>query len=178
MSMLIRPAVPADARTLAALAIHVWLDTYAFHGIRDGLAEYVLTTFTPDHFSRVLTAPDKRLLVAENNALLTGYLLLTFDSPCPTNADMQCEIDTLYVQPAFHGKGVGSALLAAADAAARNRQHSALWLAMYVHNQKASAFYTARGFERIGTTYFPLEGEQHENAILARGINLATPAQP
>ena len=55
----LRPATPADAPTLSALAIQVFLDTYAPEGIRPAVAREVLrnqgvshSTVTPDSLAR------------------------------------------------------------------------------------------------------------------------------
>ena len=104
----IRPATPADMECLTALAIQVWLHTYATDGIRSSIAHYVLTEYTPEHFAHIIADPQWQLLVAEVNQHLVGYALVGFDSICPTEPEAEVEMATLYVQEHFEGEGIGS----------------------------------------------------------------------
>ncbi len=47
----LRAASHADASSLTALALEVWLSTYIRHGINAHFADYALAHFTPDQFS-------------------------------------------------------------------------------------------------------------------------------
>ena len=75
----IRLAQSKDANNLAALAIQVWLHTYATAGIRSVLSEYVLTEFTEEKFQKIIGAPDQIVIVAEIDRHLVGYVVLKFD---------------------------------------------------------------------------------------------------
>ena len=77
------------------------------------------------------------------------------------------ELQTLYVQEHFLGQGVGSLLLAAAEALARSRANSRLWLTVNATNRRAIAFYDRKGYAQVGTAYFVLGAERYENHVLA-----------
>lgn len=53
----------------------------------------------------------------------------------------------LFVEPAARGQGVGTALLRAVEAAARQRGDTELALTVAAHNQTAQTLYAALGFE-------------------------------
>src|SRR2546421_12754917 len=107
---MLRRAIPEDATNLAALAIQVWLHTYARDGIRSAISEYIWSEFTPEKFSRLISDRGHSLLVAEINNHLVGYVTLKYGSPCPSDAQVQTEVATLYVQEHFARRGIGSAL--------------------------------------------------------------------
>jgi len=50
-SLQLRSAAATDAHALAALAIQVWLDTYATDGVNELLGRHVLDAFTPSGFA-------------------------------------------------------------------------------------------------------------------------------
>ncbi|WP_211443407.1 GNAT family N-acetyltransferase [Collimonas humicola] len=160
---LIRDATAADCMSLTALSIQVWLHTYATDGVSDDLAREVLSTFTPAYFHDLIGDPDYRLFVDVNEENLLGYILLDLDSPCAAENYGGVEVDTLYVQEHFHGRGIGRALLdhAVRDVGAR------LWLTAWAGNARALGFYKTYGFADIGMTWHEFEEQKYENRILA-----------
>ncbi len=167
--MQIRPACLEDAQNLAALAIQVWLHTYATEGIRDALSAYVLATFTPEAFRRRMGEPSHGLLVAEENGHLVGYADVDFDAPREDVPGVCTELATLYVQEHFAGRGIGTRLMAAcAEEARRRNGDPTFWLSVYHRNAKALAFYRKHGFTERGAFDFEFGGERHRNLVLAR----------
>ena len=144
--VIVRPATAADAHTLAALAIQVWLDTYATDGVNDLLGRYVLSTFTPAAFAAWSESPHVALRVAQVGDQLVGYALLQFGAAQPLAPGCDTELRTLYVQSPFARSGVGSMLLREARSAAHARTGSdGLWLTVNVKNLRACAFYEKHG---------------------------------
>ena len=160
---MIRNAVEADCMSLTALSIQVWLHTYATEGVSDGLAREVLSTFTPEYFREIIADSDYRLFVKVDGENLLGYILLDLDSPCEAENFGGVEVDTLYVQEHFHGRGIGRALLAHAI----DNVGARLWLTAWAGNAQALAFYRAYGFVDIGTAWHVFEDQKYENRILA-----------
>ncbi|MDP9881165.1 ribosomal protein S18 acetylase RimI-like enzyme [Variovorax boronicumulans] len=164
----VRPATAADAHTLAALAIQVWLDTYATDGVNDVLGRYVLSTFTPAAFAAWSESPHVALRVAQVGDQLVGYALLQFGAAQPLVPGCDTELRTLYVQSPFQRSGVGSMLLREARSAAHARTGSdGLWLAVYTKNPRAVAFYEKQGLVAMGLTQFMLGGKPHDNHVMA-----------
>ena len=160
---MIRDAAEADCMSLTALSIQVWLHAYATEGVSDDLAREVLSTFTPGYFRDIIADPAYRLFVEADGENLLGYVLLDLESPCAEKNYGGVEVDTLYVQEHFHGRGIGRALLDRAIGSAGAR----LWLTAWAGNAQALGFYRAYGFIDIGTAWHEFEGQKYENRILA-----------
>ena len=172
----LRPATPADALTLSALAIQVFLDTYAPEGIRASVAREVFTTYTEQSFAAAIASDQTRLVVAErqdHQRHLVGFAQVTLDErhELAPGSGPQSELLRLYVQEPFTGQKLGSRLLAEAEALAARAGSSLLWLTPWVHNHRALAFYARRGYSDHGVTWFRFEGEAHENRVLAKLIS-------
>jgi GNAT superfamily N-acetyltransferase len=163
----VRLGVAEDAGRLAVLAAQVWLHTYATDGISREIAEYVLSHITPEQYVQVLRDAATPVLVALHADHVVGLAVVRFDTPCPDHPDLSTELQTLYVQEHFLGKGVGSLLLAAAEALARRRANSRLWLTVHATNSRAIAFYDRKGSVTVGTAYCVLGTGRHENHVLA-----------
>jgi ribosomal protein S18 acetylase RimI-like enzyme len=160
----IRTARREDAARIAVLGAHVWVHTYAAAGVSDVIAQYVVTTFTPERIVALMNDPGVVLLVAEVAANLAGYIVVRFNS---YHADVPIEIETLYVQDSFAGRGIGSSLLTRARELAMDRTGDrAIWLIVNSQNEKAISFYRSRGMTQDGVAYFELGGIQHENKVM------------
>jgi ribosomal protein S18 acetylase RimI-like enzyme len=162
----IRVGQGGDAPRLAVLASQVWLHTYATEGITHDIARHVLSEFAFERLAAALGDPGTVFLVAECGPFLVGMAVVRFGVPCPTGADASVELQTLYVQAHAIGRGVGKALLQAAEAEARERSGSSLWLTVNARNARAIAFYEGQGYSKIGTACFVLGSERHENHVM------------
>jgi ribosomal protein S18 acetylase RimI-like enzyme len=166
-SFTIRLGVTEDAGCLAVLATQGWLHTYATDGISTEISDYVLAHITPEQYAQLLRDACTQVLVAMHTTNVVGLAVVRCDRPCPDHPDLAAELQTLYVQEHFLRQGVGSLLLDAAEAVARRRANSRLWLTVNAHNSRAIAFYDRKGYTKVGTTYFVLGTEHYENHGLA-----------
>ncbi len=128
----IRPAVPADIAPLKALPFSAGLPSKHQDRIgRQGRDEaWYLLALTEDR--------------------IIGHLLLKWngpDSAAIRRLVAPCaEIEDFVVEPALRGRGIGGALLTAADDRCRERGVSRLGLAVGQENPSARAIYEHRGF--------------------------------
>ena len=162
----IRPGVEADAAQLAALAIGVWLHSYATEGVSRTVADYILQRFTPQAFRQIARDSGQSLVVAQIAEHVVGYALVRFDTPAPSGP-VRTEVATLYVHEHIARQGIGTRLLRAAEDEALKRTGSRrIWLGVYHGNAKAIAFYRKLGYVQDGVTYFELGGEKYENFVM------------
>lgn len=165
----IRAARLSDVDRLTALALQVWLHTYATDGINGEIAQYVLSQLTVKQFSAQLRDPETSIFIAEHNEFLVGFSVVKFGASCPSSLSSTAELQTLYVQENFIGKGIGQLLLQGAETQARERSATGLWLTVNAQNARAIAFYARQGYTKAGTTYFVLGQGRHENHVLVSG---------
>lgn len=169
----IRAASAGDVPGLSALAIQVYLDTYATQGVSPSLARQALSDLSCEAFSRSLRQPSRRLLVAtlgpERDDGLVGFAELeTTPAPAPNLTLPGAELVRLYVQPAFQRAGVGAQLIAAAEQAAAQAGLRSLWLTAWDGNHRALAFYAKRGYMDKGATIHQIEDQSVGNRVLQR----------
>jgi len=147
----LRPMVPADLVDVIALEHELFPDD----------------PWTPEMFAdEVAQPPESRLyLLAEADAgdggvadsdivsgrgaasglVMAGYAGLMF-----IPGGVQADVLTIAVRPAYWGKGIGSALLGALLAAARDRGCTEVFLEVRADNARAHGLYLRRGFEELG----------------------------
>ena len=128
----LRPAEPTDAANIAEVFLRSF--RYAY---RNGLVRLA----HPDHdvrrWVREEMLPESTVTVAVSAGIVVGYV-----------ATKPGWIEHLYVDPAWIGRGVGSALLGAA----RERLRTGCDLWTFQENGRARRFYEAHGFTAVAFT--------------------------
>jgi len=145
--MVIRPATGDDAETLAALHLDVWEEAYA-----DLIPQRILdarrrsANAQVELWRAILAHPTSTVLIAEQDARLTGFVSAGPGRDEP-HADLPTlELMALYVRAQVYGAGVGYRLL---DAAV-GTEPAYLWV--LDGNERAIAFYERQGFAFDGET--------------------------
>lgn len=164
----LRSGTPDDATSIAALAIQVFLDTYAIGGVRPDLAEEAFHHYGAAAFSARVAEPERRFVLAEREDCLLGFAeLRVTEEPAPAGAVTGAELVRLYVQPGAQRAGIGTALLARAEGLAAEAGLRFLWLTAWDGNARALAFYAARGYADMGGAAYSFQGRAYGNRVLA-----------
>jgi predicted N-acetyltransferase YhbS len=130
---MIRPAVPADAEAVAAIA-------------REAFEHYIPRIGAPpvpmlvDYAAAVAAA---KVWVATDADAVIGFVLLE-DEPD------SLLLDVLAVSPAVQGKGIGAALLAFAEDETRNRGYRKITLYTNAAMTENIAYYPRHGYVEVG----------------------------
>lgn len=78
------------------------------------------------------------------------------------------EIHRLYVDRAWHGRGIAVQLMAALLDCARDGNADVVWLGVWEHNPRAISFYRKAGFTDVGEHLFMLGGDPQRDIIMSR----------
>jgi ribosomal protein S18 acetylase RimI-like enzyme len=164
-----RLAGPDDALCIAVLAMQVFLDTYTVNGMRPDLARETLEVYAPEAFAQRLQDPATAFIVAERASHLIAFAEITLNRPPPHEAKPgAAELVRLYVQRYFKRMGLGRELLGRAEALARSRAATSLWLTTWSGNTAARAFYPTQGYRDIGVTSYTIQGNSYENRAFSK----------
>lgn len=135
--MILRPGTPADVPR----ALAIWRAAVdATHGFLTPADRAEIDIMVAEQF-----LPHVALILAEDDGGVQGFLVM--------DGDM---IDALFVDPAMHGRGVGTALLAHALKLSPNATVDASEQA-----DNALPFYLARGFEVTGRSETDPQGRPY-----------------
>ena len=156
---MIRFAKATDVKSLAALSIQVWLETYAKDGIRAEYAEFVVSTFTAQYFADLLHARQHKIIVAEDQGYLRGFALINLDSHFESEKN-GFEVEKLYIHQPFRQAGFGRDLLNFI----RRELGQAFWLYTWVENE-SNGYYEHVGFRKIGKHTFRFYDWDIENHV-------------
>jgi ribosomal protein S18 acetylase RimI-like enzyme len=167
----IRPAVEADAAELARLAERTFRETFAEGNDPVAMDAHCGRAFGESIQAAEIRDPGRVTLVCEEAARLTGFGQLRWSSaPACVVASRPAEIQRLYVDAPWHGRGVAQRLMQALlDAAARGNADVA-WLGVWVHNPRAMRFYEKCGFAAVGDHVFVLGSEPQRDLVFAKSL--------
>jgi ribosomal protein S18 acetylase RimI-like enzyme len=136
----LRPAVPADAAAIGAVFDAAVCAGWAYLG--DLAAEPMFTSEDWDQLVADHLSPNVLLVAVDDTGGVVGYTAVH-----PADGEMFL----LFVHPAYAGRGIGRALLAAAHDALRAAGCADAFLFVHEQNERALAVYTAAGYRPDGS---------------------------
>ena len=174
MSVLVRPAVEADAGAIASIHVRGW--QAAYKGI---VPAAYLAGLSIEERTRTWAAgisagamPDGgNIYVAESDGAVLGWLTCgpSRDEGAPAGVG---ELHGIYVDPEIWGAGAGSALMdfCVGELRVRGYTHATLWV--LADNVAARAWYERRGWAFDGThTTFTVAGQELDECRHARSLS-------
>ena len=112
--------------------------------------------------------------VCDDDGVLTGYGQLRWAAaPDCVAAHEPAEIQRIYVDRDYHGKGVAQALMSALLDAAASGGADVVWLGVWENNPRAIGFYQKLGFRRVGEHVFHVGDDAQRDWILSREVGAA-----
>lgn len=170
--MHIRVATLRDAGLLSTLAASLFEETFANANTAGDMAMYLAQTFRPELQAAELGDPARRVWIAEDDQHTPiGYAMLCRNSSIDcVSAQRPAEIQRIYAARAFHGGGVGEALMQTCIAQCTQWGCDVVWLAVWQRNPRAIAFYEKNGFRRAGVTTFQLGTDLQHDHVMARSL--------
>lgn len=141
----VRRAEPTDAPGMARVHVDTWVETYRGLMSDAVLDDPALLSWREKFWAAALTDPkynQNTAAVASHEGKLIGIAMA---GPSPDDANEPQQLYLLYAYTAFHGSGVGTALL---NAVIDPGAPAALWVAD--PNARAQAFYRKSGFVTDG----------------------------
>ena len=149
VSVVIRPARPADVDALAALAE----EFHEAHG--DPVGFLTADAIRRDAFG---SDPEFKVLLAEDAGGLLGYALY-YDAYEPSYAARGVYMADLYVRPSARRTGLGRRLIAAVAADARSRGRTYVWWVAQARNTAAQSFYATLASVELPTIAYAVVNE-------------------
>ena len=155
--MIIRQAVPEDIAALSDLACRVYAATFG-HALSEAELTAALRETKSEACFRTVIDTDAILIALKGDRLIGYAQICDMSLPVEGAAPGSQQLNALYVDPAFHGKGVGKALLDAVLVLPRVRDGNTLYLDVWEENRRALSFYQRNGFEAVGYCDVVIDG--------------------
>jgi ribosomal protein S18 acetylase RimI-like enzyme len=167
----IRPATDEDAAGLAELAERTFRDAFAGANNAEDMDLHCRKSYGESIQAAEIRDPNRATLVCDSGERLVGYGQLRWSSaPACVVATRPAEVQRIYVDAAWHGKGVAQSLMTALIEIASAGGADVAWLGVWERNPRAIAFYSKAGFSLVGSHVFVVGRDPQTDLILARRI--------
>jgi ribosomal protein S18 acetylase RimI-like enzyme len=168
----VRPATPRDASMLATLAARLFEQTFGPMNDPDDVRMYVGEAFSPAVQGEELADPERIVWIAEDpGGAPIGYAMLRRGGTAPgVDSSRSAEVQRIYADRVWHGRGVGETLMRACVDQAREWRCDMIWLGVWERNPRAIAFYEKTGFEHVGRQTFVLGRDVQFDLVMSRRL--------
>ncbi|MCX7773774.1 MAG: GNAT family N-acetyltransferase [Clostridia bacterium] len=171
MHIRIKACTLEDLETLQDLSWRTFYDTFRPMNTEEDMKAYLENALGRDALHKELQNPSSAFFFLYADDELAGYIKL---NEHPAQTDLHdpnaLEIERIYVDKAFQGKGLGRNLINKAIEIANQKGLHYLWLGVWEKNEKAIAFYKSRGFYKIGQHDFLLGSDLQTDHIMRKDL--------
>lgn len=165
----IRPANPTDAKNLAELADRTFRDAFSEQNTPENMDLHCKASYGERIQAEELADRQYTTLVAEVDGRLIAYAQLRWgEPPICVNADTAAEIQRIYVDREWHGKGLAQELMQACLKIIQASNIDTVWLGVWEHNPRAIAFYRKFDFQECGDHVFSVGSDPQRDVILVK----------
>lgn len=167
----LRKAEPTDAAELSRLAEQTFRDTFGAANSDEDMDLHCRTRYGVSIQAAEIASTTMLTLLGEDDGRLVGFAQLRWEgAPECVTAQAPGEIQRLYVDAAWHGKGVAQQLMHACIAEMEAHGSDVVWLGVWERNPRAIAFYRKFGFVQVGDHVFPVGGDPQRDIVMARPV--------
>jgi diamine N-acetyltransferase len=169
--MRIRRCGQSDLEALRKIARETYNGAFRAMNTPETMDRYLEEAFAPARLAAELANPASEFWFLYLESELAGYLKVN-DAPAQSdlNDPRSLEVERIYVRSAHKGKGLGRALMEHAEALARQRARTSLWLGVWEKNREAIRFYEKMGFRPAGRHTFRMGDELQSDLVMSRAI--------
>ncbi|MGH9889736.1 MAG: GNAT family N-acetyltransferase, partial [bacterium] len=169
----LRKAREGDALLLSQLGARLFEQAFGSANDPEDMRAHLARVFSVEAQRAELNDGDRAIWIAEDaGRAAVGYAMLrrgiTVDGVA---GEKPAEVQRIYVERAWHGQGVGEALMRACVEHATNVWHAdVIWLGVWEKNPRAIAFYEKAGFHIVGRQTFVLGSDVQQDFVMARPL--------
>ena len=169
--LIIRRAFRDEAEMIAELGARTFRAAFGRDNDPGDMEQYVTTAFAPEQIAAELADPASTFLLACIGEEAVGYAKLKAgEAPACVRGPRPVELERLYLDQDFVGKGYGAALIAASIEQAREDGYETIWLGVWEQNEHARSFYRRWDFTEVGSHDFVLGKDVQTDLIMAHTV--------
>ncbi|NNE56883.1 MAG: GNAT family N-acetyltransferase [Hellea sp.] len=169
--MILRPAKPSDANNLAAVGAATFTSAFGHLYQPEDLSHFLNSSHSLAAYQAALESDNQPIWVIEDQDRLVAYIKLCPNRlPCDPAMPEAVELSRLYALADYRGRGLGSRLLDAAYAYAKEQGSRDMVLSVFSENFDGHRFYERHGFKKIGEYDFAVGAQLDREWIMHRKI--------
>ena len=167
----IRQAEVGDAAALADLQERTFRATFGADNNAADIDLHCRNTYSAVLQEAEIRNPALTTLVGEYEEQLVAFVQLhSALVPGDVGATPAVEIKRIYLDTAWHGRGLAQQLMDRSIGQARSLGATRIWLGVWEHNPRAISFYKKFGFSEAGEHIFMVGNDPQRDLILQRAL--------
>ncbi len=170
----IKVAKKTDAAMLALLGRITYTESHGhFIDSKKDLLTYINDAFSIQKLSTELADSNTLFYLIYVDDLPVGYTKLVLHATHKNiHSKKACRLEKIYILNDFIPQKIGQPFLNFIKKKAKEMQFDAMWLTVYIKNERAIQFYKKNEFKNIGTYNFSVNGKGYENILFLKNISL------
>ncbi len=169
--MEVRTCAIEDVKTLRALAIKTYRETFDFHNNEENMKAYLDQAYNLAKLEKELLNEASTFYFLYDEGALIGYLKVNdFSAQSDVHDPESLELERIYILADYHGKGYGKILMDKAIEVANEKNKKYIWLGVWEHNDKALAFYQKHGFYQFGAHDFVMGDDAQTDYLMRKNL--------
>lgn len=161
-----------DLQLLQQFSIKTFTETFGADNPKEDIEAYLKKSLSLEKLQAEMACAGSDFYFLQSATDLIGYLKLNF---APFQSDINdpesLEIERIYVDHSFHGKGYGKVLFDFALKQAHQKKLKYIWLGVWERNFKAIDFYKQHGFVKFAEHPFKLGSELQRDHLMRLDIS-------
>jgi GNAT superfamily N-acetyltransferase len=164
-------ATLSEMALVQALGREVYTETFQPYNTDENMEAYLAEAYNLPQLEAEWREPHSAYFLAWVENVPAGFLRLRKnDEVAHELGTNTLELQRLYIQRQFHGKGVAAKLMETYLQVARARAVEWLWLGVWEKNFRAQAFYQKWGFRKFGEHVFQMGDDPQTDWLLCRKL--------
>ncbi|MCJ1442508.1 MAG: hypothetical protein MMC23_003004 [Stictis urceolatum] len=169
----LREARLQDAAQLSEFGSKVFTLTYGYTVSPEELQAFLEEKYSIAATTEDITNPKKNCILATTATdTILGFVLLTRGTTDPSIAHLEraIELQRLYVDTNYHGKGIGKTLAHEAERIARKEGFKNIWLGVWEEAHNPQRVYERLGYRIVGKHDFAIGQITHTDHIMMKEL--------
>lgn len=167
----IRTASFETLENLLNLAVKIFKETFESVNNPDDFKKYMDEAFTLEQFRIEFHEKGSQFFEVANDDSLIGYARLRENNEVDNYlGKAHIELQRIYVDAAWQGKGIANSLLRTCEDYAQNCGKEWIWLGVWEHNPKAQNFYKKHGYEKFSEHKFMVGNDEQTDWLMKKKL--------
>lgn len=170
----LRSCQKEDLDELRQLMVITFYDTFSGSIGDQDLESYFASAYNPAVLLAEWEDEESEIYVVEKENHLVAYLKINWGlAQTEGRGQDRLEVQRIYVDKSQKRQGIGLEMIDFAINRARDLGFSYIWLGVWEHNYAAKAFYSQRGFTKVGQHEFPTGQQVDIDEIMELDLSAA-----
>jgi ribosomal protein S18 acetylase RimI-like enzyme len=172
ISYLVRTAGIEDVEAIVDLGRRTFATTFSSDNDPAHMKAYTDEAFSSERILAELEEPESSYLLVMDGDNVAGYgRIKRGRTPDCVKGSDAAELERIYVDEPWLGKGAGTFLMSALLEEAGKRGYQSIWLGVWEHNHHAIQFYEKCGLAVVGEKRFLLGGDKQTDLVMSRELD-------